>query len=87
MDWGCLAFLIAGFVGVFFVVPIVYFFSAFTIIPLLVLGLIGFLTIFVNPVEKRENKVKWTGRIITFVILTLSKILLSQLKKSEGAKS
>lgn len=67
-DIGCLIVLGALFVGVFLLIPAIWFGGPF------VIAVIGFLllalaTPFLNPLERWSSNAKWWGRVLTFLIL------------------
>jgi hypothetical protein len=66
-DFGCLLFLLAGFIGIFFLPAIFLLGGAPLIIPLVFLLLIAVMTPLINPTERMPGRrAKWTGRIIIF---------------------
>ena len=71
MDTGCLLFLMAGFVGIFFIPAVFLLGGAPLIIPLITLLLVVMATPFINPAEKFPTKGRWTGRVITFFSLAI----------------
>ena len=70
-DTGCLVLLMLGFVGVFFLPAIFLLGGAPAIIPLITLLLVAMITPIINPTERKPNRAKWTGRLITFFGLAL----------------
>ena len=70
MDFGCLALLMAGFVGIFFLPAIFLLGGAPAIIPLITLLLVAVVTPLINPAERMSPKAKWIGRLATFLGLT-----------------
>lgn len=71
MDMGCLLLMMAGFVGVFALPALVLLGGALLIIPCITLLLVALVTPFINPVEGRSPKARWTGRLLTFLGLSL----------------
>jgi hypothetical protein len=69
-DMGCLMMMLGAFGALFFVVPFLWFFPVI-IIPALVLFLLVLVTPFINPTEKMADGPRWTGRLITWLVLAL----------------
>lgn len=70
-DFGCLLFLLAGFIGIFFLPAIFLLGGAPFIIPLVFLLLFAVLTPVINPAERMPGRAKWIGRGIIFLGLAL----------------
>lgn len=71
MDFGCLLLMMAGFVGVFALPAFFLLGGAPVIIPLITLLLVALVTPFINPTERFSPKARWTGRVLTFLVLSL----------------
>lgn len=69
MDTGCLMLMMVGFVGIFMVPAFFLLGGAPVIIPLIVFFLTALLTPFINPTERMPSRARWTGRVVTFVVL------------------
>ena len=69
MDTGCLMLMMVGFVGIFMVPAFFLLGGAPVIIPLIVFFLTALLTPFINPTERMSSRARWTGRVVTFVVL------------------
>lgn len=66
-DLGCLLFLLAGFIGIFFIPAIFLLGGAPLIIPLVFLMLFAVVTPVINPAEKMPGRAKWIGRTVIFL--------------------
>lgn len=71
MDTGCLFLMMAGFVGLFFLPAFFLLGGAPFIIPVLTLFLLVLVTPFINPTEKMADRPRWTGRVVTWLVLAL----------------
>ena len=70
-DMGCVALLMAAFVGVFFIPAVFLLGGAPVIIPLITLLLVAVITPVINPTERMAPKARWIGRAATFFGLSL----------------
>ena len=70
-DVGCLALMLAGFIGVFFLPAFFLLGGAPVIIPLIILLLLWLVSPFLNPAERFSGKAKLVGRLLTCFTLAL----------------
>lgn len=70
-DAGCLVMMLIGFGTIFFGVAFFFLGGAPFIIPVIVLFLLALVTPFINPTEKMGDRRKWTGRLVTFLVMAL----------------
>lgn len=68
---GCVALIMAGFIGVFLLPAAFLLGGAPIIIPLISLLLVAVITPLINPTEKMSSKARWVGRLTTFLVLGL----------------
>ena len=68
-DKGCLLFLFLGLLGVFLAPAILLLGGAPVIVPLLLVFLCTVATPVVNPTERLNPRARWTGRIITWLLM------------------
>jgi len=71
MDTGCLFLMMGGFVGLFLLPAFFLLGGAPFIIPVLTLFLLVLVTPFINPTEKMADRPRWTGRLVTWLVLAV----------------
>ena len=80
-DIGCLLALVGLFILVFLAPALALLGGAPLILPLILCFLLVLATPWLNPAEKKEKRLKWTGRVLTFLLMAglvvLAWVLLS----------
>lgn len=71
MDIGCLLLMMAGFAAIFCLPAFFLLGGAPFIIPVIVLFLLALVTPFINPTEKMADRPRWTGRLVTWLVLAV----------------
>lgn len=71
MDTGCLFLMMGGFLMIFILPAFFLLGGAPFIIPVLTLFLLALVTPFINPTEKMADRPRWTGRLVTWLVLAV----------------
>jgi len=69
-DTGCLIALGGFFICLFFVPAVALLGGAPLLVPVILVFLLALATPWINPAERMSPRARWTGRVLTFLLLT-----------------